>query len=274
MAKRPRLDIDCLDPQEQAACRLAVRVLEAAAAEAWDIDGREGAVDAILTLRDGRKAAFEITNLAAEGALKLVMLLAKDKYKWSLPGDRWWTIEVGSLEDVRRLKSCYERIILICEGASVAHPEEVGWSELSDPDLQWLVQVSSSVMTGFPERLAKDMKSPGAMVVPRGRSGVIDESMSGFADALSDAFKRSHIQEHFEKLLRADADQRHLFIPLHDSALPFGISSELVFEDTLPPEQPPLPNYVTHLWLAPAGSRRVLLWSRDGGWRNLPAKYG
>ena len=73
-----------------------------------------------------------------------------------------------------------------------------------------------------------------------------------------------------EDAANADADERHLFIPLHDSALPFSISSELVFEDTLPPEPPPLPESVTHPWLAPASSRRVLLWSRAAGWRNFP----
>lgn len=30
-------------------------------------------------------------------------------------------------------------------------------------------------------------------------------------------------------------DERHLFIPSHVSALPFSVSTELVFEDTLPP---------------------------------------
>jgi integrase-like protein len=76
------IGIDRLDRQEKAACLTAVRVLEGAEAEAWDIGGRIGAVDAILTLRDGRKAAFEVTNLAAEGALQLAMLLAKDNHKW------------------------------------------------------------------------------------------------------------------------------------------------------------------------------------------------
>ena len=72
MTRQPRLiGIDRLHRQERAACLIAVRVLEPAEAQAWDIDGREGVVDAILTLQDGRKAAFEVTNLAAEGALKL-----------------------------------------------------------------------------------------------------------------------------------------------------------------------------------------------------------
>jgi hypothetical protein len=71
------------------------------------------------------------------------------------------------------------------------------------------------------------------------------------------------------KLARADADERHLFVPLHDSALPFSISSELMFGDMLPPDPPPIPEYITHLWLAPAFSSRVLLWCKALGWRNF-----
>jgi hypothetical protein len=261
-----------LDRQEKSACLLAVRVLEAAEAEAWDIPGRMGAVDAILTLQDGRRAAFEVTNLAAEGALQLAMLLAKDDHKWPLPGNWWWTIEVGSLDDLQRLKRCYENIVRICERAREPYPYQIAWEPSAHPDLQWLVYGSLSVMTGYPERLAKDMENPRAMVVPNAGGGVVDESLRGFADALSEAFKSPHIVLHFEKLARADADERHLFIPLHGSALPFSISSELVFEDTLPPEPPPLPDSVTHLWLAPERSRRVLLWGRDAGWRNFPTK--
>jgi hypothetical protein len=274
VTQQPRLiGIDRLDRQEQAACLLAVRVLEAVEAEAWDLDGRQGAVDVMLTLRDGRKAAFEVTNLAAEGALQLAMLLAKDR-KWSLPGDWFWTIEVGSLEDLRRLKGCYETIIQVCERVSQPYPYRIAWEPSAHPDLRWLVYESSSAMTGYPELLARDMTNPGAMVVPVAGSGVLDESLSGFAEALSKAFKSPHIEPHFAKLANAtDADERHLFIPLHASALPFSISSELVFEDTLPPEPPPLPDSITHLWLAPESSRRVLLWSRAAGvWRNFPTK--
>jgi hypothetical protein len=271
--QKPRfIGFEHLDRQEEAACLIAVSVLDAVEAEAWDIPGRQNAVDVMLTLRGGRKAAFEVTNLAGEGAIHLVMLLAKDKHKWPLPGDWWWHIEVGSVGDLRRLKGCYENIIRICERARQPYPYEIAWEESAHEDLKGLVYQSSSEMTGYPDQLARNMKNPGAMVVPVGGAGVIDESLSGVADALSEAFKSPHIVDHFDKLARAEADQRHLFIPLHGSALPFSVSSELVFEDTLPPEPPPLPEHVTHLWLKPEGSRQVLLWSRDAGWRNVPAK--
>jgi hypothetical protein len=247
-----------------------VRALRAAAAEAWDVGGRQGAVDAMLTLQEGRKASFEVTNLAAEGALETASLLARDNHTWPLPGKWFWTIEIGSPSDLKRLKASYQKIILICEAVGKAYPDrQVGWAPSADPDLRWLVEESLSNMIGHPELLAKDVQKPGAMVVPTSGGGFIDHSMSGFAAELREAFKSPHIPPHFEKLERADADERHLFIPLHDSTLPFSISSELMFGETLPSEPPPVPNYISHLWLAPAFSRRVLLWSQPEGWRNF-----
>jgi hypothetical protein len=41
-------------------------------------------------------------------------------------------------------------------------------------------------------------------------------------------------------------------------------------DETLPPEPPPLPDYIDYLWIAPRFSfaRRVLVWIRADGWRN------
>jgi hypothetical protein len=121
VTQQPRLiGIERLPGQERDACLIAVRVLEADAAEAWDVDGRQGAVEAMLTLQDGHRAAFEVTKLAADGALHTASLLAKDNHRWPLPGDWFWSIEVGSPQDLRRLKDTYQNIILICERAGEA----------------------------------------------------------------------------------------------------------------------------------------------------------
>ena len=260
--------LEGLTEQEQAACLIAECSL-GAVAQAWDVGGREGAVDAMLTLRDGRTAAFELTALAAEGAIQTARLLARDEHRWPLPGDWWWTIEVGSPRDLPRAPAELIKNILICEAAEVTHPDSITWSPSADSDLQWLVQQSSCNMIGHPESLAKNMRTPGAMVVPRTSGGFVDKSMSGFADALGAAFENPHIPRHFEKLEKANGVERHLFIALHDSLSRSSISSELMFDDALPSESTPLPDYITHLWLAPGFSRRVLLWSEPEGWRNF-----
>jgi hypothetical protein len=127
-----------------------------------------------------------------------------------------------------------------------------------------------NVQHDWPPRITSEsMTKPGAHVVPASGGGWIDETLSSFTEALADAFlENRHVAPHFEKLERANADERHLFIPLHDSALPFSVGSELIFSDTLPPDPPRVPRLITHLWVAPAFGKRVLLWSRSEGWRN------
>jgi hypothetical protein len=70
-------------------------------------------------------------------------------------------------------------------------------------------------MIGFPNIPAKDLKNPVTEVVTEVGAGFVDDSLSGFAAALAKAFEKPHIQRHFDKLARAGADERHLFIPLH-----------------------------------------------------------
>jgi hypothetical protein len=84
-------DVDRLSKDERGACLIAERVL-GVVAEAWDVDGREGAVDAMLTYPDGRRAAFEVTSLSAEGAIQTQRLLGRDNFNWPLPGQWWWRV--------------------------------------------------------------------------------------------------------------------------------------------------------------------------------------
>jgi hypothetical protein len=258
-----------LSRQERAACAIAVRTLDVAVAEAWDVDGRRGVVDVLLTLTDGRRAAFEVTNLGDPDAFKTASLLACQNHKWLLPGQWVWSIEVGSFAAMQRLRKCYQNIIQICEAVNVEHPEtsQLAWGPSADPDLRWLVEASGCSMIGH-----SDLSSQGrdAMVVPASPGGWVDDSLTGFADELRAAFQAAHITEHFEKLRdEPNVDEHQLFIPLHDTALPAALSAGLTFGKALPSAPPPVPNYLDYLWLAPAYSPRVLLWSAEG-WRNVP----
>ncbi|MGV9725161.1 hypothetical protein [Nocardia beijingensis] len=253
-----------LKPQEQAACSIAERVLNVVATP-WDVDGRSGVVDAMLTFPDGRQAAFEVTALAAEGAIQTDNLLYRDRNSWPLPGNWWWTIQVGSPSDLPRLRASYSKIALACESAGLERPEELALRGDSDPDLRWLVEDSASSMTGHSTVPAVEGSTiRTAMVTSPARGGFVAGSLTGLKSALEDAFRRPHFPRHFEKLAQAEADQRHLFVPIHRSALPFDVSHNLAMTDDLPTEPPPVPKVITHLWLAPEFSRRVLLWSHEG----------
>lgn len=254
-----------LKEQEQAACVIAERSL-GVVAEPWDKDGLQGVPDGRLHFADGRTAAFEVTELVHRPAKHTEALLARDGHTWSTPGKWWWTINVGSPQDVPRLRRAYEQIILVCESAGVQYPNQIAWGADADEDVRWLVRESSCSMTGHPE--AKD---PYVMLVPKASGGAVDTHLTGLNEALSESFaQQSHIVPHFEKLQRADADERHLFVPVHYTGVNDSVSLGLMFHnDALPSDPPPVPEYIDALWLAPQFSRRVLLWTRDEGWRNL-----
>lgn len=258
--------LEGLSPQEKAACLIAERVL-GAVATAWDVDGRQGVVDAMLALPDGRQAAFEVTALAAVGALQADALLGRDGFGWPSPGQWWWSVHVGSPRDLPHLRTAFNRVVLLCEAAGVTRPENLlGGHDDVDPDICWLVEESTSNMCGHPNVHAVDGdKVRNTMVVPVGRGGGVDHSLSGLREALAEAFGEPPMPRHFEKLARTGAGQRHLFVFIHHSALPFAVADGLWSGTRLPPEPPPLPTAVTHLWLAPALGGRVLLWS-PGGW--------
>lgn len=262
--------LEGLSAQERAACTTAERVL-GAVAEPWDVRGRQGAVDAMLTLADGRRAAFEVTALAEDGALHLDAMLSRDGFQWPNPGRWWWTVSMGSVRDLPRLKKIYPRVIEMCEAAGTAHPERLRRvSGVDDEDLTWLVKESASSMRGAPDLPSRDGDVVrDVMVTPDGRGGVVDRSLSGLAPALRDAFRKKHLAAHLNKVALAGADERHLFIVLHDSALPSSVTDGLSMGDRLPPAPPPLPEGVTHLWLAPQFGLRLLLWTPDG-WQQHP----
>ncbi|MGX1976899.1 hypothetical protein [Streptomyces kronopolitis] len=221
----------------------------------------------MLILQTGRRAAFEVTRLAADGAQQTDSILSKDGNSWPSPGRWWWSIQVGSPGDIPRLRECYARIALLCEEAEVDRPEVLWRSTHDDADLSWLVEDSSSQMFGYPHVPSVEGGAKrDVMVVPSARGGMVDRSLSGLGEALSSEFRRPYMAKHLAKVGRAEADERHLFIPIHYSALPFEVADALMVGTVLPTDPPPLPPEVTHLWLAPQFSRRVLLWA-PGGWQ-------
>ncbi len=226
----------------------------------------------MLVLPGGRHAAFEVTAVAAAGALQTDALLRRDDFSWPSSGRWWWTVQVGSPRDLPRLRESYGHIALLCESHGATRPQQL-WSRRADvdPDVAWLVDESTSEMWGHPEVPATDGDTVrDTMVVPAGRGGGVDHSLSGLKQALIEVFAEPPMPRHLEKLARAEADERHLFVPLHRSGLPFSGADGLWTGTALPPEPPPLPAEVMHLWLAPQLGSRVLMGTPRGWEQHQP----
>ncbi len=260
-----------LRDDERAACVVAERVT-GGVAKPWDVNGRQGAVDAMLTLPDGREAAFEVMGYDEDYGIQLDKLLGADHNYWPAVGKWWWTIRVGSRSDVPRLREAYERIVLLCEAAGVERPDQL-WSRhrAVDPDIAWLMESSSSDMWGHSDVPAVEGdKVRDVTVVSSGRGGGVDTSLRGLHAALVEMFDQPGVAKHLRKVAEAEADERHLCLLIHRSALPFAVADGLWTGTTLPPDAPPLPDRVTHLWLMPELGGRVLLWTPDGWQQHRP----
>lgn len=256
---------------EKVACLIAERVTGGVAAP-WDVDGRQGAVDAMLTMPDGRTAAFEVMSYDEDHGIQIDKLLYADENHWPAVGESWWTVQVGSRADLPRLRESYARIVLACEAAGVERPDQL-WRRpaVAHPDITWLVEESSSNMWGHPDVPAVEgARVRHVMVTSTGRGGGVDTSLQGLHAALGELFDQPVVAKHLRKLAKAEADERHLCLILHRSALPFAVADGLWTGATLPPDAPPLPDQVTHLWLLPELGGRVLLWTPHGWQQHRP----
>jgi len=227
--------LEGLDEVEQTACLIAEGAL-GATATAYDVPPRQGAVDAFLDYPDGRRGAFEVTWLATDGgaSLQLGELLRGDRSGLRLPGNWWWTIEIGDRRDRPRLLNIYAKIILLCEGIGVTDPRHLPLTEV-DADVQWLVQESSVQMHGHPNVPATDedrVRRP--MITQRSTWGGLDETFSLLDEALRTAFDTDLIQRHLAKLRRTEADERHLFLVVDVYDLHFSLFDALGSGDRLP----------------------------------------
>jgi hypothetical protein len=260
-----------LRDDERAACIVAERVT-GGVAEPWDVNGRQGAVDAMLTLPDGRTAAFEVMAYDEDYGIQVDKVLGADDNHWPVVGRWWWTIQVGDRWDVPRLRASYGRIVQLCEAAGVERPEQL-WSRHRevDPDIAWFVEESSSNMWGHPDVPAiEGDKVREVVVTSTGRGGGVDTSLRGLRPALVEMFDQPVVAKHLRKVAGADADERHLCLLIHRSALPFAVADGLWTGTTLPPEPPPLSDQLTHLWLMPELGGRVLLWTPEGWQQHRP----
>lgn len=265
--------LEGLDRAERLACRVAERVT-GATARAWDIEGRNGAVDAFLDYPDGRTGALEVTRVATDPtALQLDNLLGQEGFEWPLPGAWWWTVSIEDVRDLPRIRRCFEKVVLLCEAANVTGPNALFVDDVDNPDedVRWLVEDSSVVLWGHPDVPAVEgSKIRKAMVTPAGDGGMVDDSLSGLNSALQAAFTADHLLRRVKKLCRTPADERHLFVIVHQSDLRFEVTSALMFGTAVPEGPAWRPTGISHLWLAPAFSNRILIGSRSGWMQASP----
>ena len=120
--------------------------------EADDVQGRQGAVDVLLTYPDGREAALEVTSQAGAGVQQRNALTRDEVPN---PGNWTWHIAIGNVTDLPELLERYARIIPAAEALGIAHPSRLCTRDLPFPDFEWLME-SSVTMSGLPTSPASE----------------------------------------------------------------------------------------------------------------------
>lgn len=258
-------ELDGLAPTEQAAA-IAVATIVGARARAHDVDGRQGAVDVELVYPNTAVAALEITSHAGDGVRQRDGILAADDNQWEAPGHLTWDIRVSDPQIIPELRARYRRIILELEARGKTNSYGLNpWDVPPLPDdLKWLA-VSGLTFWALSQDPSREHV---VYVMPEGTGGSIDKRLSGLADAISSVLAEDNQQRHILKLLRSPRDEKHLFVGLHEGAIPFAQAAGLISPDVDLPEcaPPELPEGLNHLWLVSTFSHK-LVEVHAGQWR-------
>jgi len=78
--------------------------------------------------------------------------------------------------------------------------------------------------------------------------------------------RQSDLVENIDKLRATGREELHLFLRIHDTAMPFSLYDPLAWGDYVPADPLDAPDGLTGLWLAPAWKNPILWWSTQRGW--------
>jgi hypothetical protein len=216
--------------------------------------------DALFTLPDGTEGALEVTTIGEREALEREAIAAKTD--WRVEDGRWaWMVHVGRGVVMRDLERHLPTLVLNCERAGTPDPRALPNEHRDDEAFRWLCSCDVS-MHGFPET-----SRPGAIdVLPDGGGGAVYEHLDELPLWVAARLREPDLFENVEKLKATGRGELHLFLRIHDTAMPFSLYHPLAWGDYVPSEALDAPSGLTGLWLAPAWKNPILWWSSSQGW--------
>ena len=245
--------------EEQFACEVLRRALGAVIT---DVDDNPGVskVDALFELPDGRTGALEVTTLADKRTLEVESLAAR---RWHVDGARWaWDVRVSPKTSMNGLREHLPALLLACEAQGVREPDIAEIPPGDEAAFRWYRHSKVSIM-GFPET-----NRPGAIdVLTHGGGGAVFDHLDDLPAWLEEALATPALAAKLAKLEATGRAERHLFLRVHDSGMPFKLYDPLAFTTAVPTAPLTPPAGLTGLWLVPQWSIPVLGWTADAGWQ-------
>lgn len=230
--------------------------------ESIDDGSQPAMVDGGWTDHGGRRHLVEVTRLMPPDMGQLLGLLNGQDYKVAAEQvARRWSASVEPTVDLRSLEAELDSMLAHCEQVGLRHLADVPWRELDE----W--PLGRHVQAGDLDAWCRDERSPGYIeVLPPGRGG----GASGM-DVVPPWLSHQLVTDPLlvrkvEKLRRWEADQRHLFLGVHDYGVPFAVGYAFWNADATPDAPPTLPEGLDAVWMAPAISKPPLTWLPGRGW--------
>lgn len=247
-------------PEERFAEELLRRVLRVRVT-ARDDNSLPRMVDALFDLPDGRLGALEVTTIGDEATFEQERLAAKRD--WYVEGANWaWVVNANGPMSMQTLGEHLPAIVLACERQGVTDPAAVAPEAQHLPAFQWLCSTNASLV-GLP-----GSSHPGKVwVLPDGGGGFVSDHLDGLPDWLERRLEEPDLGRKLEKLRATGREEQHLFLRVHDSAMPYDLYDPLAFQTCVPSAPLDPPAELTGLWLVPGWKNPVLWWGAATGWR-------
>lgn len=251
-------------PEERFAEELLRRVLGIQVSHR-DSGMPERMVDVLFRLPDGREGALEVTTIGQSEALERESIAAKTE--WIVPQATWsWVIHVGDGVLIRDLKKYLPILVIACEKQGVSDPHSASPGKREREAFEWFFESNIS-MHGFPET-----NRPGAIdVLPNGGGGAVYENLDELPEWLEGRLKDPDLARKIAKLEKTGRQELHLFLRVHDTAMPFSLYHPLAWDDYIPSRELEPPGRLTGLWLVPTWKNPILWWSATDGWARTEA---
>lgn len=231
-------------------------------AEKYDVDGRQGAVDYIVTGSSGRTAALEVTLIARKRDMEWDGLARRDDRRWQAQ-DVWIYRPESTACNYKSARAAAIALAKLCEDNDVDSPQEL--APRTRPEALRLWQLQNDLSGTLPRVHGKGMP-PGIRTLPPVRCEWVDPDGPDLVDHLEQWRQLPHIAEHIRKLGDQHvATERHLFLIPTCDLLP----SRLFTDDFDAPERFPEGfEGLDGLWLWSDYWHRNLLWTQ-GRWQWL-----
>lgn len=220
-----------------------------------------GAVDWWLEQEGQRVGGVEVTTVGDRRALQTIS--AAGGVYWDMPAAQWtWILSYSPETDFREVRCHLEDLVVLCERHTVVKPRLLPWDvQETSAAVQWYEERSGCSLHGLPEASRHGVVD----VLPRGSGGAVLGESGPMIDWIEKQL-RGDLGRKVRRLDEVPGPERHLFLSVHDSGMPFSHFYVLCATDTVPARDPDLPVGLTALWLLPNLGTSVLWWHRDQGW--------